>query len=303
MGNEHQIHVVACSVAALGNRLNRNVVLREDVGGRCKNAAAVGHDEADVVLRLQIFDGEDGQLVGAGAANDRLDAHLQMARHLKHIAHNRAGSRAGTGAFAEEHAFACRITHRVDGVEHAVNRGELMAFGNHRGVHTHIDARIGTVGVGQKLHGVAHFVGHSQIDRRDAANALCIYLAHGYARVEGDGRKDGDLRSGIETIDVSRRIGLGVTLGLSFPQHVFVAHAVFIHAREHVVGGAVHDAHDGIDAIGDKGMLQRHNDGDSAANAGLERDLHVLFGSQAHDLFAIGSHKRLVGGNHALAVL
>ena len=50
-------------------------------------------------------------------------------------------------------------------------------------------------------------------------------------------------------------------------------------------------------------MLQGNDDGNSATNAGLKRNFYALFFRQAHNLFATRSHKGLVGGNHALAVL
>ena len=303
MGNEHQVHVVAGSVAALGNRLHRYVVLGEDIGRGSQHAATIGHDEADVVLRLQIFNGEDRQLVGAGAANDGLDAHLQVAGNLKHITHNGACSRAGARTLAEEHALARSIAHGVNGVEHAVHHGQLVLFGNHSGMHAHIDARIGAVCMGQELHGIAHFVGHGKVHRGNTADALGVHLVHGDARIEGDGRQDGDFRRSVQAVDIGRGVGLGIALGLGFGQNLIVGHVVFVHAREHVVGGAVHDAHDGVDAVGDKRMLQRVDDGNGAADACLERDFQAVGLGQAHDLFTGRSHKRLVGGNHGFAVL
>ena len=144
---------------------------------------------------------------------------------------------------------------------------------------------------------------HSQVDRGNATNALGKHLAHGYTGVECNRSQNGDLGSSIKAIDVGRGIGFRKTLFLGFLQRILVAHAVFVHARDHVVGGAVHDAHDGIDAVGNKGVLQGNDDGNSAANAGLKRNFYALFFRQAHNLFAARSHKGLVGGNHALAVL
>ncbi len=303
MGDEHQIHVVAGGVAALGNRLHRHVVLGKDVRRGSQHPTAIGHDEADVVLGLQILDGKDGQLVGAGAANDGLDAHLDVAGNLEHIAHDGACCRAGARALAEEHALTCGIAHGVDGVEHTVHHGQLVRLGDHGGVHAHVDAGIGAVRMRQQLHGITHFVGHGKVYRRNATDALGVHLVHGDARIEGDGGQDGDLRGGVQAVNIGRGVGFGIALGLGFCQHLFVGHLVFVHAGEHVVGGAVHDAHDGIDAVGDKRMLQRVDDGDGAADAGLEGDFQAVGLGQAHDLFASGSHQRLVSRNHGLAVL
>ena len=50
-------------------------------------------------------------------------------------------------------------------------------------------------------------------------------------------------------------------------------------------------------------MLQGNDDGNSATNAGLKRDFYALFFRQIHDFFTASSHKGLVGGNHAFAIL
>ena len=48
-------------------------------------------------------------------------------------------------------------------------------------------------------------------------------------------------------------------------------------------------------------MLHRIDDRDAAAYAGLERNFLARLIRQAHDFFAVGGHKRLVGRDHMLA--
>ena len=157
--------------------------------------------------------------------------------------------------------------------------------------------------MGKKLHRIAHFVSHRQIYRGNATNTLGEHLVHGYTGIERNGSQDGNLSSSIKAVNIGSGISFCKAPFLSFLQRVLVAHAVFVHAREHVVGGTVHDTHDGIDAVGNKGVLQGNDDGNSATNAGLKRNFYALFFRQAHNLFATRSHKGLVGSNHALAVL
>ena len=153
----------------------------------------------------------------------------------------------------------------------------------------------------QQLHAVAHVARGVQIHRRDGADALGVHVADGHARVERDGREDGDLRSGIESVHVSGGVGLGETLFLSLAQGVIVAQAVLHHAGEHVVRRAVHDAHDRTHLVGDERVLHRIDDGDAAAHAGLERDLSTSLLGRTHDLLAVRGHERLVGRDHVLA--
>ena len=244
MSNKYQIDVISCSIAALSNRLDRNIILGEDVCRRSQNTAAIGNHKTDVVLRMEVLNGKDRQLISARASNNGLDAHLQMTSDLKHITHYGASSRTRSGAFTEEHVFARSIAYGIDRVEHAVNHGKLMAFGNHRGMNANIDTRIGAVCVSKELHCIAHFVSHSQVDRRNTTDAFREYLIHGYTGVEGDGSQDGNLGGGIKAVDVSCGIGFRKALFLGFLQRIFIAHAVFVHARDHIVGGTVHDTHD-----------------------------------------------------------
>ena len=175
-----------------------------------------------------------------------------------------------------------------------------MGLRQHGGMHAHIDALGRAMRQRQQLDDVAHVVSGVHVELRDVANALGVDVVELHAAVEGDGCQDGDLRGGVETVDVGGGIGLGEALRLSLGQRILVGQAVVDHAREHIVGGAVHDAHDGGDLVADEGMLQRLDDGDAAADAGLEAHFQILFAGKVHDLIAERGHERLVGGDHVL---
>ena len=71
MGDVDEIHLAAFLLATLHHRVHADVVLGEHAGHRGQHAGAVGHLEADVVLRLEVVHRHDGKLVGAGAAHQR----------------------------------------------------------------------------------------------------------------------------------------------------------------------------------------------------------------------------------------
>ena len=286
--------------AALHHAAHADAVLGEHAGHGSKHAGPIRNGEADVVLRAELLHGHDGQVVGAGAADNRRDAERHMARNLQHVAHDRRGGRARAGALAEEHGLAHGVARDVDCVEHAVDLGHLMRLRQHGGMHAHIDALGRTMRKRQQLDDVAHVVGGVHVELRDVADTLGVDVVELHAAVEGDGRQDGDLRGGVEAVHVGGGIGLGEALRLGLGQRILVGQAVVDHAREHVVGGAVHDAHDGGDLVADEGMLQRLDDGDAAADAGLEAHFQVLLSGKVHDLVAEGGHERLVGCDHIL---
>lgn len=105
----HEVDRIARFRTTLLNRLERDIVLREDVCTCCQNACTVFHEEAQIVLRLQLFNGNDRDVIRARAANDRLHTKLQMTRHFEHIAHDRARRRTSARAFTEEHGLAYGI--------------------------------------------------------------------------------------------------------------------------------------------------------------------------------------------------
>ena len=87
-------------VAALHHGAHGDAVLGEHARHRSEHTGAVGHGEADIVLRLQILHRKDGQVVGTGASHDGGNAQREMARHLEHVAHDGAGRGARAGALA-----------------------------------------------------------------------------------------------------------------------------------------------------------------------------------------------------------
>ena len=286
---------------ALHHAAHADAVLGEHAGHGGQHAGTVGNGEADVVLGAQLLHGNDGQVVGAGAADHRRDAERHVARNLQHVAHDRRGGRTRAGALTEEHGLAHGVARYVDCVEHAVDLGHLMGLRQHGGMHAHIDALGRAMRQRQQLDDVAHVVSGVHVKLRDVADALGVDIVELHAAVKGDRCQDGDLRSGVETVHVGGGVGLGEALRLSLGQRVLVGQAVVDHAREHVVGGAVHDAHDGGDLVADEGMLQRLDDGDAAADAGLEAHFQILLSGKVHDLVAEGGHERLVGSDHVLA--
>ena len=226
-----------------------------------------------------------------------------MARHFQHVAHHGAGGRARARALAEEHRLAHGVACDVDGVVHAVNGGQLVRQRQHRGMHAHVHALVGAVRQRQQLHAVAHVARCVQVHRGDVADAFGVHVVDGNARVERDGREDGDFRGGVEPVHVGGGVGLREALLLCLLERGVVAEPVLHHTREHVVRRAVHDTHDRADLVGDERVLHRVDDGDAAAHAGFERDLLAGLVGRAHDLFAVRCHERLVGRDHVLARL
>ena len=302
MGDEHQVHVVALLVAHLLNGLQRNPVLRKHRCHLCQNARAVGHAETQVVLHFQSGDVHHGAVVGHGVAAQGRGALLNAASDIHHVAHHRGSGRTCAGALAEEHRLAHGVACDVNGVVHTVDACQLMAKRDHGRMNAGNHALAAALGDGQKLHGVAHIVGGGQIKRAQATNALGMHLIDGDSHIEADGGQDRDLGGGVEAVDIGGGVGLGKAVVLSFLERLIVGKTC-LHAREHVVGGAVDDADDRSDVVGAEGVLQGTDDGDAATDGGAEAQLKVVLMREGRDILARRGHDGLVGGNHVLAVL
>ena len=97
---------------------------------------------------------------------------------------------------------------------------------------------------------------------------------------KGDLGQDGQLVGGVGAVHVQGRIGLGVAELLGLGQGVLIGAAVLAHAGEDEVAGAVEDALQRQDLIGGQALGQGGDDGNAAADAGLEGDGPVHAGGR-----------------------
>lgn len=157
--------------------------------------------------------------------------------------------------------------------------------------------------IAKSLNGVAEFTGHFDIHVRHLADALHEYVVAGHARVEANGGKNGDLRSGVEPVYICRRVGFGIACRLSRRKHFVKGQAFLLHAGKNVVGGAVHDAGNGQNFVAYQVVLQGVHHGNAASRCRFAFDLHVVLRGQRTQAFHVAAEQRFVGGNHMLARL
>ena len=138
------------------------------------------------------------------------------------------------------------------------------------------------------------------VDRRNspARNTLRIDLA-----AEPDGHQDRDLRARIVSIDVGRRIRLGIAQGLGLFQRIGKRQPLGVHARQDVIAGAVEDAGDAKQPISRQPFAHRADDGNAARDRRLEQQLALHLPRERQQLDAVRRDELLVGGDHRLAGL
>ena len=93
----------------------------------------------------------------------------------------------------------------------------------------------------------------------------------------------------VRAIDVHRWVGFGKPLVLCFFEHGVKVRAGFCHAGEDVVGGAVEDAVERLNIVGDQALAEGLDDGDAAAYAGFKPESNlVLHGGFKEAVPALG---------------
>ena len=179
-----------------------------------------------------------------------------------------------------------------------------MRLGHHGRVHADRDLRpaVDQLGDGEQLDRVSEPAGVGDVGRTDAADALAVHVGIDHVAAEGERGQDGRLRRGVVPLDVRGGVALGQAELLRLAQHVVVAGALLLHAREDVVGRAVDDPHDPDDLLSGQRLAQRPDDRDGAGHRRLVEQVHARRGGDLGQLGAGDGQERLVGGDHRLAV-
>ena len=117
-------------------------------------------------------------------------------------------------------------------------------------------------------------------------------------------RKVGDdcnFGCGIQTLDVGRWVGLGVSQLLSAAQRTGIVKAIFGHLGEDEVGGAIHDAQHASNRLSAQAFAQWTNEWNTTTDGGFEQQVDTAFVGNLKKLCRAGCQQRLVGSYYWLA--
>ena len=179
-----------------------------------------------------------------------------------------------------------------------------MGLGHHGGVDADRDLRptVDQLGDGEELDRVPEPAGVGDVGRTDTADALAVHVRIDHVAAKGERSQDGRLGGGVVSLHVRRGVALGQTELLRLAQHVVVAVALLLHAREDVVGRPVHDPHDPDDLLTGQRLAQGPDDRDGPGHRRLVEQVHPRGGGHLGQLGAAGGQERLVRGDDRLAV-
>ena len=294
-----QLGLVA--LAVLGHAPDAGAVLGERPGDPGQDSGAVQHPQVHEVRRRRRPHGQDGELGVRGLPRPGRSAD-PVARGGHDVAEDGTGGRGSPGTSAVEHHLARGVGLDEHGVEGVPDTGQRVGPGDQRGVHPDAHASavggLDQLGDRQQLDVVAHLVGGRDVLRGDGGDALDIHVGQRHAGVEGDRGQDRRLRGGIETLDVSGRVGLGVPERLRLGQGVGERGPGGLHLGQDVVGGPVHDAQDPADPVTGQRLAQGAQQRDRPGHGGLVGQVDARLHGGGVQGRSLGGDQRLVRGDH-----
>ena len=332
MGDHHDFGVAGALGFELHDRLDRYPRFPEAGADLADHTRLVAGAQPHVVAMFG--DGAVHQAAGAPAAGrqQRIEgglaatAHLvaQLVAHLvdhladagdvEDVGHDGRCRRPGPGSRPVKHHFTDRIPFHQDCVVDSIHPGQGMGLGQQGGMDSHIEQLLGLPTATGHSHSIRHSLGDCQQLHHKAQLGRIGHIAGvelvdalggdgvpGHAAAVGQAGQDGDLVGRISPLHISCGIGFRVAQPLGIGQHVGVGRSLGRHAAENVVGGAIDDAADPLDAVCSKGLLERFDDWNAPAHGGLDQHIHAMGGGGRGDLLAVTGDHRLVCGHHRLA--
>ena len=131
-------------------------------------------------------------------------------------------------------------------------------------------------------------------------DALHRDLIGTYLMTEGKVGQNADLPSGINALNIGGGVCFGIALFLSQLQNLGKRRALLDHLGKDKVCGAIQNAVNLINAVCGHALRQRVQNGNAAANTGLEQIVDMILPCQFQQLTAMLGYQLLVGGNNVL---
>ncbi len=155
----------------------------------------------------------------------------------------------------------------------------------------------------EQLDPISELLRRLEVQRCETSDAFGGNVIVGELCPKGHRREQGQLVGHVDPVDIEAGVGLGIAEILGALDHHIEELAGALHLRQHVVGGAVHDSVEALDAVRREPLAHGAEDRDATADAGLECHVHTAARGSIEDLLAVESEQGLVGGHHVLPAL
>src|ERR671937_190362 len=284
------------AAAALHDRFERDLLLREAPGNRRGGARLVHGEEADVIAAFMTL---HRRLLARGQPGRRAPewSRAHAAGNVADVRHNRGGRRQPTGAGADQRNRRDRVDIDGDRIGHAHHLSDRRFLRHHGRMHPLLDTLLGLERNTEQLHAIAKLVSPLEVFGGDGRNAFDVDRALIDLGPEGEARQDRELLRGVVALDVESGIGFGVAELLCLFQAGGEAKPLLFHARQDVDARAVEDSIDARERIAGQPLAQRFDDRDGAADRSLEVECHAVLLGDGGQRDAMPGEQRFVGGH------
>ena len=170
-------------------------------------------------------------------------------------------------------------------------------------MHTLLNARCGSFRHTQQFDAIAQFIGHFQIQRGNGLNALDIDRARINLGSKGQARQQSQFMCRIKPTDIKSRVSLGITQSLRVRETGIISEALKLHARQHIIAGAVQYAGNTRNAVSGHGFAQSFNDRNAAGDSGFIIERNRIFFGQCGQCCAVFGKQSLIGRHNRFASL
>src|SRR3989338_6897697 len=109
--------------------------------------------------------------------------------------------------------------------------------------------------------------------------------------------------SRIDAPDIQGGIGLCIACLLSLLEDSVIRRSMSRHFRKYIIAGAVDNAVNLTDVIGNKSLGDRPNNGNAPGHTGLKTHLETFLQGLLKDLYSMIGQKGLVGRHHMLSTI
>ncbi len=277
-------------------------VFGEDVGDLGHDAGDVECGDAAVVSGDDLGGGEEGGGGFVGEEGEFLEEERRGAEgDGEDVGEDGGGGGFSAGAAADVNSLTGGVSGDGVGVEGAVDVGQELVGGDEGGMDSEGEAVGGFFADGEKFAGVVEFFGEFEVDVGEGVDAGAVDFVEGDFCAEGEGGEDGEFVCGVGAVDVEGGVCFGEAGGLGAAEGVGVGLLVLGHLGEDVVAGAVDDADDAGDVVGEEGLGECGDDGDGSAAGSFELDAFFGAFGGGEDFLAVDGEEVFVGGDDVFA--
>ena len=226
-----------------------------------------------------------------------------VACYIHQITDHRTAGGQSSSATPDQHLLTYSIPTQRHGIIDPIDIGQPAIAGDQSRMHPYIELPVVHFRQRQQLDAIPQLTGIGNIEPGEAGNPLGVDVLIGYPGAKSQRGEQGQLLRRINTLDVKRRIGFGVTQFLRCFEDVSEVEALIAHVAEDVIRRAVDDARNREELIRHQAFFDAANDRNAAPHAGFKTNITLQGAGGMKDLLPMLRQQGFIGGHHMLPLV